>query len=100
MEIIADMNSDCKLVKVSQTELAQLHGYNNSYSAGWDKSTMKVGVTIDIVKFSRISKYVKELNTVALADIAKRLEQASANVQEAIALASEIDCFDKLKGSE
>lgn len=98
MEIIADMGSEFKLVKVSHTELAQLHGYNNVYSAGWDKATMRVGVTIDIIKFSRISRYVKELNTVALTDISKKLEQASANVQEAIALASEIDCFDKLKG--
>ena len=97
MEIIADMDSTTKLVKVNITELARIMGYESTYDDGYDKDKVAVGKTIDIGKFTKISAYVRNLNTAYLNKIAAQMDDAGIRVREAIALADELNCFEKLK---
>lgn len=97
MEIIADMDSGYKLVKVTLKELAIIQGFDSTYDPGFDKDSIKVGKIIDVAKFAKVSSNVKNLNTSYLNKIAANLDDAVIRVREAITMADEINCFEKLK---
>jgi len=97
VKVIADMSSSIKLVEVSDYEFAQLLGYDSIYSKGFDKDKIKVGFIIDICAFSKISEYVRNLNTKQLDDINGRLIDAQIQIKKAITFAEELKVFDILK---
>lgn len=98
MKIIADMNSGKKLVEVTENELAQILGFKTTYESGFDRNMIAIGKDIDIAKFTKVSNFVKTINTSHLSNITDRLNGAIKEVTTAIDLADELNVFDKLKG--
>ena len=97
MEIFADIDAGMKLVKISVKELAIIQGFDSTYDLGYAKDKVRVGCIIDVSKFAKVSSNVKNLNTSYLNKIASDLDNAAIRVREAIAMADEINCFEKLK---
>lgn len=97
MEIIATMGGDKLLVSVTKTEIAIIMGFDSQYGDGFRDSSTVVGSVIDVVKFAKISKYIRTLNTGQLKSIRLSVEKMSKELDDALTLADELQVFDILK---
>lgn len=100
MKIIAEMGSSRKMAEVTDSELALILGFDSVYDSALDKRLMEVGKDIDVAKFYRVSKSVRNLNTSYMRQILNRMADAEKEVTAAVALADELQVFEKLKGNE
>lgn len=97
MEIFAEIDSNTKLVKVTNQELMTILGYKSRYDNGWNDRYLDVGKILPIEQFSKISADVKLLNTKLLKEMLERLNRATSLITEAVEKADEMNCFEKLK---
>lgn len=97
MEIIADMGSSRKMVSMHNDEIAVILGFDSQYDSGFNKASIDVGKTIDIVAFKKISAYLRTMNTRQLKSIQDRIKDAQDALEKAIELGDELQVFDKLK---
>ena len=84
-------------MKVSSTELAMIQGFNSIYDSGFDKDKTRVGKYVDIAKIVKTAAFIRTVNTDYLRKITANLDRAKDEINEAIEMSDELNCFETLK---
>lgn len=94
MEIIAQIDGDNFICKITGTEFALLNGFDSIYVMSRDTGKMpKVGITCDLKKMVNTSKFVRSLRKKTLESIKKQLEANIEALDKAMDDVSSLEVF-------
>lgn len=96
MKVIANIGNDRVLVEINKTEVASLHGIENTYSSDFNKNWMEVGYEFDLAKISTTMRDVRYLDKSRLGTIINQLENTVATVKSIQVNAQALTLFETL----
>ena len=99
MKIIAKVNESMLLCEVSATEIAKLHGCENTYDRDYDKRWIEVGQELRLDYAIEALKSMRSFDYLQMANVKTRLVGLLNDYDKMVEEYQKVTLFDKLKNA-
>lgn len=97
MKIIASVDEDRALVEITMDEVALILGFRGRFDDGFSSRTIRVGTEIPVDKIAATGRYMRTMDSGALADLQKQVESVLARVEAVRSTVEKINLFEDIR---
>lgn len=97
MKIIASVDEDRALVEITMDEVALILGFRGHHDNGFSSRAIRVGTEIPVDKIAATGRYMRTMDSGALADLQKQVESVLARVEAVRSTVEKINLFEDIR---
>ena len=97
MKIIASVDEDRVLAEITIDEVALILGFRSRHDNEFHSQAIRIGTEIPVDKIAATGRYVRTMDSGALADLQKQMESILTRVEAVRSTVEKINLFEDIR---